>query len=107
MPKRKPAAGPPPISEKAFQGQVMSLLRMLGWLAYHTYSSMRSQKGFPDICAVKGRRVLFIELKREAGYATAEQSTWLEALRAAGQEAYLWKPSHWNEILKVLKEGPR
>ncbi len=83
-------------------GQVVQLARLYGRLAYHTHDSRRSAAGFPDLTLVRGRRLLFAELKREAGRTTAEQDGWREALREAGQEAYLWRPSDWPSIETAL-----
>ena len=32
----------------------------------------------------------------------AQQQAWLDELKAARQEAYLWRPSDWPEIERVL-----
>ena len=47
--------------------------------------------------------MLFVELKRQNGKATAQQDVWLEALKAAGQEVYLWRPSDWDALEAVLR----
>ena len=91
------------ISEKQFQAQVVELAQLFGWLVYHTYDSRRSAHGFPDLVLVRGERVLFVELKRQDGKATPKQRVWLEALKAAGQEVYLWRPSDWDALEAVLR----
>jgi hypothetical protein len=48
-------------------------------------------------------RVLVVELKSERGKPTAEQRRWLDALEAAGAEHYLWRPSSWPEVERVLR----
>jgi hypothetical protein len=80
---------------------VRDAARVTGWLAYHTYRSKRSPSGFPDLVLVR-ERVLFVELKGERTRVTREQQQWLEALRAAGAETYLWRPDDWDEIQRVL-----
>jgi hypothetical protein len=92
----------PPISEKQFMGQVVQLARLMGWMVYHTHISIHSQAGFPDLTFVRGDRLIFAELKRESGRTTPEQEHWLDALRQAGQEAYLWMPSDWSAIEATL-----
>lgn len=94
----------PAITEAKFQAQVSGLARVQGWLDYHTHDSRRSDPGFPDCVFVRGERVIFAELKREKGGVTSpKQKAWLAALEATGAvEAYLWKPSDWPQITKVL-----
>ncbi len=92
------------ISEKAFQSQVEQAARASGWYAYHTYSSRRSEPGFPDLVLVNPtrKRTVFAELKTEKGSVSDHQKRWLWALKESGQEAYLWRPSMWSEIEAVL-----
>lgn len=88
-----------PMRELELQRNVIELMKLTGWLHYHTFDSRRSAAGFPDIVAVslQQRRVIFVELKTEGGSITTDQKVWLEWLEAAGQEAYVWRPRHWND----------
>ena len=90
------------ISEAQFQAQVIQLAKLYGWNCYFTWKSINSPAGFPDICAVKGKRLLFAELKSATGELSPEQSFWMLGLMATGAEAYLWQPDRWNEIQEVL-----
>ncbi len=93
----------PKITEKTFQAQVEQLARTLGWLCYHTWNSIHSAKGFPDLVLVK-HRVIFAELKRsETGKLTADQQMWIDALKAANQEVYVWRPRDWDQIVRILR----
>lgn len=83
------------MTEEALQRYVQTWLSTLGWLSYHTWDSRRSQPGFPDIIAVRGARVLAIELKSETGKVRPEQQMWLDALAAAGVETHVIRPSDW------------
>lgn len=89
-------------SEKVFMAQVRDLLKACGWRHYHTHDSRKSQAGFPDIVAVRGNRLIFAELKTEKGILTADQMNWRDDLVAAGVPMYVWRPSDWAEIVKVL-----
>src|SRR5688572_19177552 len=40
-------------TERAFQAQVVKYARLMGWTAYHTHDSRRSQAGFPDLVLVR------------------------------------------------------
>jgi hypothetical protein len=89
------------VSEKAWQGQVVELARMLGWRHFHAFDSRRSPSGYPDLTLVRDR-VVWVELKSESGKPSAAQRSWLDALEAAGAEVYLWKPSDLEEVGRVL-----
>lgn len=94
--------------EDALQVQIEQLARALGWLVYHTHNSRRSAAGFPDLCMVKGGRLIFAELKRQAPKhkPTADQERWLTALvnissaihngqpiyDSGSVEVFLWRP---------------
>lgn len=97
-------------SERRWQREVEGALRQFGWMFYHTWNSKNSEAGFPDLIAFKvgGRhlmpRFLTVELKRENGKVTPPQETWLQAFRDAGAEAFVWRPSQWDEVLAWLQD---
>lgn len=93
-------------SEKEFQQAVLELATVYGWRSYHTYDSLRSAPGFPDVVLVHPakRRVLFVELKTNAGSVTVAQKEWMFDLLRAGADARLWRPCDWdNEIEPALR----
>lgn len=90
-------------TEKQFQAQVIRYATLMGWRTYHTWLSVKSAAGFPDLVLVRRPRLVFAELKSERGTPTDEQQAWLDDLRASGQQAFLWKPSDWDEIERVLR----
>jgi hypothetical protein len=100
--REQPASPPLRQRERDFQESVLKLAKAGGWGTYHTWASLNSTGGFPDLVMVKRPRVVFAELKRQDRDPTPEQTAWLEELRACGQEAYLWRPSDWDEIERVL-----
>lgn len=77
------------LSESEFQSRVINLARATGWEHYHTHDSRRSPAGFPD-------------LKREKGRVSEEQLRWIQMLTAAGQDACIWRPSDWEQIVADL-----
>lgn len=79
------------MSEKQFQDHVVALASRLGWLIYHTYSSKRSEPGFPDLVMVRGT-CMFRELKAANGVVSKHQRVWLQALKVAGVDADVWRP---------------
>lgn len=94
-------AKPPGLTEKEFMGQLKDFAVRLGWFWYHPFLSQHSAPGWPDVTLVR-ERVVYAELKREGGKATPAQLQWIERLRGAGQEVYLWTPANWEEIAEVL-----
>lgn len=108
-------------TESDFQRSVLDLARVFGWRSAHFRSvcvqrsdgSTRWQTpvqgdgaGLPDLVLVR-ERVVWVELKSDRGLISNEQKVWLEALRRAGQEVYVWRPKDWNEIVKCLEyAGP-
>ena len=61
---------------------------------------------------VREERLVFAELKKDGGYASAAQREWLDLLTASARrtgddvlpkwEVYLWKPADWSDIEVVL-----
>lgn len=92
-------------AEDDFLQAVRSLAKRNGWRTYHTYFSKRSEPGFPDLVLVR-LRVVWVELKTEEGRLEADQASWLDDLRLAGQEVYLWRPSNWPWISGFLTAPP-
>ena len=95
--------GMPPLTELAWQAQVVELARTLGWRCYHTHNSQHSAAGFPDLTLARGERLLFAELKTTKGRTTAAQEEWLRALSVAGAETYLWRPGEWDAVVGLLR----
>jgi VRR-NUC domain len=100
------------VTEAEFQRAVIEAAHVLGWRVAHfrparTAHGWRTPveadgAGFPDVVLVR-ERVLFVELKSATTRVTPEQRQWLDALDAAGAEAYLWRPDHWDDIQSVLR----
>lgn len=88
-------------SEAEFAEAFEKRAKETGWKTYHTKDSRKSKAGFPDETCWRDR-VFFAELKTEDGVASAAQLTTIEELKAAGAEVYLWRPSDWAEIERVL-----
>ena len=114
------------ISEAAFTRTVIGLAKTCGWLVYHSRPARTAQTvtgidgvertvwvtpmmgdvGFPDILALKGIRQVVAELKRQdAPGPRPAQVEWLEAFKEAGAETFIWRPSDFDEIKRVLGEG--
>lgn len=102
------------ITERQWQGTVEKLLTAHGWHWYHasdnrpvTAKSGRKyiqnvKAGWPDLFAVKGPRLIAVELKREEGKTSPEQDEWLAKLAGAGVATFVWKPHDLAEIRVIL-----
>jgi hypothetical protein len=62
-------------------------------LAYHTWTSVHSSRGFPDWVFCGPRGVLYREFKKQRGIVTQAQQEWLDGLTRAGQDAAVRRPS--------------
>lgn len=93
------------MTEKELERAVRDLCRLTHWLRYHTYRSQRSPAGFPDETLVRDSRLVFAELKSAKGVIKPPQVEWLDSLVVAGQEVYLWRPAHLDEIAAILSYG--
>ena len=112
------------VSEAQFQTRVIRLVRDLGYEIYHhtttptrcrqcgtksTGGRIVTSKGFPDLVIARTDppRLIYAELKSAKGRIAPEQKEWQERLEANGQEFYIWRPSDWPEIERILEsKGP-
>jgi VRR-NUC domain-containing protein len=105
------------MTEKELQTSIERGARVLGWRVYHTWSSMHSPKGFPDLVMIKGDRLIFAELKNETGKVTEDQEAWLRDLQHFAwrirsavsddppMEVYVWRPKDLEEAYEILGGG--
>lgn len=108
------------VPENAFQAQVLALAKLRGWRRAHFRPArVRDPRtgadtwrtpvqgdgaGFPDTILLRGDRLIAAELKTDTGpKPRPDQVAWLDAFAAAGAEAYVWRPKHWDDIEEVLR----
>jgi hypothetical protein len=89
--------------ERVLLSQVRSLAALYCWRCYHTYDARKSEPGYPDLTLVRGDRLIFAELKTQRGRLSADQSAWLEDLRATCAEVYVWRPADLSVIASILR----
>ncbi len=89
------------MSEKDFQKQIIELAKTFGWKVYHPWLSINSARGWPDLSMAR-ERLVFVELKSTTGKVSDSQRDWIDAINAAGGEAYAWWPKDWDEAVRVL-----
>lgn len=92
------ASDPVKLTEAAFMQAIINYARHADWLVYHTYTSKRSEPGFPDLVMLSEGQCVVAEVKTEEGKVTQAQALWLAGFKAAGIEAHVWRPSDWDAI---------
>lgn len=93
------------MTEAELQANVVFVAKIFGFRVAHFRKAWSEKgwrtpvsgdgKGWPDLVLCAPGRLLFVELKVAGRKPTAEQLDWLEALRSAGQEVYLWTDKDW------------
>ena len=93
-------------TEKQLQEHVIGLARGLGWWAYHTYDSRRSQPGYPDLHLIRGSHSMFRELKTKRGKLSPAQVDCSAVMLGAGLDFAVWRPADVisGEIVRQLRE---
>lgn len=106
---------PPPADDadevREFMPQVIKLAKRNGWQIYHVTNSRRSEPGWPDLVMLRAHEMIVAELKSINGKTTPAQDEWLEAFSAVARvsayvRVFVWKPSDWPEIVRVLGGQP-
>jgi hypothetical protein len=116
-----------PQSEREFQAAVIEYAQLNGWLVHHGRAAqvregkwvtpIQGDAGFPDLVMVRGRWIVFVELKSEKGRIAKAQQRWRDDLEWAigwsgykpaldgigGTVYFLWRPSDWDEIETTLR----
>lgn len=97
-----PAAPPAWVSESAFQQIVCDLAGWCEWSVWHDQDSRKNDRGLPDLLLMRGRRLLWRELKTERGKLRPAQLAFGQRLLRAGQDWQCWRPSDWQDIVATL-----
>lgn len=102
---------PPKPLERDAQETIIDLAHAFGWRVAHfrparTDKGWRTPvaadgKGFPDLVLVRDR-VIFVEMKREGESPRPDQIEWLNDLRSAGAEVYVWTIADYYEAARIL-----
>ena len=91
-------------SWRQWEATIEDLLTRLGWTWMHIRDARRqATTGWPDYLAVRGRRLLAIELKSGEATPTPAQRLWLERLATAGVETYVFRPTDLPEAERILQ----
>lgn len=95
------------MSENELLTAVTDALTLYGFRWFHIRRSdlarQMGHSGFPDICAAKNGKVVFLELKTQKGELSADQQAWIKALRPSNWAVV--RPSDLNWFLSDLQAG--
>lgn len=90
-----------PESEKTFMWRVIRYAEEHGWHWWHVTLAPMSPPGLPDLILWRDR-IIWVELKARTGKLSKAQRDTLEQLQHARGEVYVWRPSSWRDIERVL-----
>jgi len=76
-------------NETAIRKQIQDYLRWTGWFVYYNLAGLGSYPGLSDLVAVRGGRVVHIEVKTPKGVQSEKQKKFQRKLEAAGGEYIL------------------
>ena len=108
------------MSERLFTNEVIALARDHNWTVFHlhdqdsyeNYRKIATGSGFPDLimhrAINRGQASMVVaELKVDSDYSSVKphQEEWLNAYRQF-IPTFVWRPSDWDEIERVLRDGP-
>jgi hypothetical protein len=82
------------MTEAELMEYVRAMVKDLRLLAYHAHDGRRSWgPGFPDLVIVGRAGCIWRECKTEHGSLSPEQRQWGDALKRAGQNWRIWRPT--------------
>lgn len=70
--------------ETAIRRAITEFLRLHGWKVARIVQSALSEKGIPDLVAIRGGQTVWIEVKTERGRLSKHQEAWLQDLEDHG-----------------------
>ena len=92
------------MDESTLQKAVIELAQRHGWKVMHplpgrtkkgwSTATQGDGRGYPDLTLVR-ERLMWVELKAEGKYLSAEQKMWRDWIIAAGGEWHLIRPLQW------------
>ena len=100
----------PLLTEAQLQRGILDAAALYGYRVWHNTYAIGSDRGWPDLVLVRVAtrarpgRLIFAELKGPRGRVRPDQAVWLQTLREAGQEVYLWdsREISLQEITDIL-----
>lgn len=84
--QRRPgtAQGKAKVTETDIMRDIRDFLRLHGWKVVRNHQSLGSEKGVPDLTAIRGGQTVWIEVKTPKGRLSKHQEAWLQDLEDHG-----------------------
>ena len=96
------------ITENDIKKQVKQLLTLFEWFHFHILQGLGSFLGIPDIIAIKGGRVLFLEIKKPGGKLSPGQIIFRDLILSHDGEYYrIDSLDRLIEVLDTREIGPK
>ena len=102
MPKVKAKVLRKKISENEIKKQVKQYLTLMGWFHFHILQGLGAFIGIPDRIALKGGRVLFLEIKKPGGKLSPGQIIFRDMILSHGGEYY--KIDDLDRLIDIIKQ---
>jgi hypothetical protein len=84
------------MTEKELQEAVIACAKLFNWSVYHSWISVRSAPGFPDLILARAGRLLAWEVKSATGKLSPAQEEWLGVLGGVPcVETAVIRPDDW------------
>ena len=93
------------LTEKQWQRLVTDTADLFGWMWEHFPQMVGNPRGHPDLDLLRDGVTIHAELKTENGKVSDDQEAWHARCREHGGVVYVWRPSDWPEVVRVLGEG--
>jgi hypothetical protein len=74
----------PKVTESTILRQIRDFLRLNGWKVVRIHQSLGSERGIPDLVAIRSGQTVWIEVKTPHGRLSAHQQAWLQDLEDHG-----------------------
>ncbi len=98
------------VTEEQLMAFVIGVAKALHYRAYHTWSSVHSQAGYPDVTLLRtgpnpgDTRLIVVECKSSRGRVSPAQREWLEDFsKVPGVEVYVWRPEDIDDVEPILR----
>jgi hypothetical protein len=114
-PRSPVPAVPQEMTERAFQELVVDVAKFNGWTVHHQQPLRTAtgrhitagKAGFPDLTLLRPPQLVFLELKRVGGVASAKQKRWVAGLQGVpGVEAFIVTPFDLAKVFLLLVTRP-
>ena len=79
----------PVIKERDVLRQVRDYLTLRNWFVYRNHQSLGSHKGLSDLTAIKGGRVIWVEIKKPGGKLSDYQRVFRDNILGCGGTHYV------------------